>query len=66
MSNFIKVKSISGFHVIRVSDIRFVSPREGTSNKSQISLLSCDIDYLLYSTETQEEIYNKILENKQL
>lgn len=64
-SKFIKVASISGFHIIRISEIVFVSPKDsGRLNKSEIVIRKGKGFYLNYSTETQEEIYDKILSSK--
>ena len=56
--NFIKIKCISGFHILSVSDILSVSPKGGEQNKSEVSLRN--VDYKFFSTETQEEIFDKI------
>lgn len=57
---FIIVKTIGNSnHVIRLDRIMAVSPKIGNSdNKSEIKLL--DSTVLLYSTETPQEIFNKI------
>lgn len=57
---FIKIKSLSGFHLIPVDVIRNVSPRkESDLNESEIHIL--ESERVLYSTETQEQIYLKIV-----
>lgn len=57
---FIKVKSIIGHHVIRVSEIINVSDSKdiGTDNKSSIAVLNKNTEF--YSTETASEILDKI------
>ena len=51
---FIKVKCITGFHIIRLDEIMHISPMEGNQNKTKIVLKN---ESSLYSTETQEEIF---------
>lgn len=64
-SKFIKVASISGFHIIRIREIISVSPKDsGRLNKSEIIIRKGDCFYHYYSTENQEEIYEKILSSK--
>ena len=65
-SNFIMVKCISGVHIIRISEILTISPKsEGLKNISEITIRKGDVFHYYYSTETQEDIYLKILENEQ-
>lgn len=60
---FIKVKSVAGYHLIDADVIVRVSPytSTGTENKSKI-IIRHDVEPNgeLYSTETQEEIFNKL------
>ena len=60
MAKFIKVKSISNYHVFKIKDINIISPKTEhyDNNKSVIILKTYNRE--LYSTETPEEIYNKI------
>lgn len=59
---FIKVKTLSeSCHVIRVDKLHYITPRiygHNAKNTSEIYLL--DTKEILYSTETPEEILNKI------
>ena len=56
----IKLEAIGGFHILRVEDILHISPRDDNrcKNKSEITLRSGS--NILYSTETQEDIFNKM------
>lgn len=53
-TNFIKIKCIKGFHLVRIDQIKYITPYESAKHKSKIILLTGEE---LYSTEDQEEIY---------
>lgn len=51
---FIKVQCIKGFHLVRIDQIKYVTPLDSREHKSKIVLLTGEE---LYSTEDQEEIF---------
>ena len=56
---FLKVKNLDGYHIIELSKINYISLTGKEMNKTKILLTN---DEVLYSTETQLEIYDKIQE----
>ena len=56
---FLKVKNLDGYHIIELSKINYISPTGTEMNKTKILLTN---DEVLFSTETQLEIYDKIQE----
>lgn len=56
---FLKVKNLDGYHIIELSKIIRISPTGNEINKTKIILINEEV---LYSTETQLEIYDKIQE----
>lgn len=64
MRTFIKVKSVSGFHVIPVDEIHYITPfhNENSTNKTTICLKSGKLD--LNSTESQTENFEKLENGK--
>lgn len=61
---FINVKSVTGFHIIPVDEIHFISPyhNDYSSIKTTIYLKSDKAE--LYSTESQTEIFEKLENGK--
>lgn len=60
-NEFLQVKSINGFHFIRISLIQSISPKpDSKENKSAIKAFDGIEIYFYYSTETQEEIFEKL------
>ena len=56
---FLKVKNLDGYHIIELSKINYISPTGKEMNKTKILLNNEEV---LYSIETQLEIYEKIQE----
>jgi hypothetical protein len=60
---FLKVKCIDGFHIIKINSIQNIYPASGEQNRSAICIFNQNDNVILYSTESQEEIYMKIVKN---
>ena len=56
---FLKVKSLDGYHIINLEQIISITATGKEMNKTKILLTNNEV---LYSTETQLEIYDKIQE----
>ncbi len=56
---FLKVKSLDGYHIINLEQIISITTTRCKNEKTRFSLTNKEV---LYSTETQLEIYDKIQE----
>lgn len=57
---FIKVPSISSYHVIPIDEIKFICPYDGAGVKNKSSIYLKDSKVILHSTAALDEIYDMI------